>query len=133
MAAPYVRLGTVGAVVLLVGLVLIGSGFAIIAQADQSELNCSFAPQNNNCQQTQENAANTTIDAQYVIAGGAIVSGIGIFFVVFAIISIMSRREETARFGGQPTGWAGPVGAPPRTGPIPPPMPPPPGFPPGQV
>jgi hypothetical protein len=131
MALPFVRLGTVGAVVLLVGLVLVGTGFVITAEVEQSELNCNFSPQNNNCLQTEENGQNTTIGAEYVIAGGAMASGIGIFLVLFAMISIMARRAEASPSAPQPpAGWVGGVRIPKSDVP-PPQMPPPPGTPPG--
>jgi len=131
MALPLARLGTVGAVALLIGLVLVGSGFVVTAEAEQTEINCNYATSNNNCQQTEENAQNTSIVAQFIIAAGAIASGIGLFFVVYAMISIMARREETSSLAPQPPSWVGPVRVPRMEGP-PPPSPPPPSTPPGQ-
>ena len=128
MALHYAGLGTVGAIVLVVGLVLVGSGFALTALAEQSEINCNFGAANN-CEQTSRNAANTTVAAEYIIAAGAMVSGVGIFLVVFAMISIMARREQTASLAPPPAGGPGPVQFPSMDGP-PPPQSPPPGTPP---
>jgi len=110
MAFALARLGIVGAIVLLIGIVLVGSGFAIEALAEQSEVNCNFSSSSsNNCQQTEQNAVNTSIGAEYVIAGGAMASGIGIFLVLFAMVTIMARREETAPFYPPPPAWTGPI------------------------
>ena len=128
MAPRYARLGTVGAIVLVVGLVLVGSGFALTALAEQSEINCDFNAANN-CEQTSRNAANTSVAAEFIIAGGAMVSGVGIFLVVFAMISIMARREQMAALSPPPTGGTAPAQFPPMDGP-PPPQSPPPGTPP---
>jgi uncharacterized membrane protein len=114
-----VRIGTAGAVVLLVGLVLIGSGFAIVAEVEQSEVNCAFGPTNQNCQHTVENGQNTTIGAEYMVAAGAMASGVGAFLVVFAMISIMALRAAAASAPSRNSGGIGPVQLPTTEIPLP--------------
>jgi hypothetical protein len=112
----------VGAIVFLVGLVLVGSGFIISALAQQAELNCTFSSSpGNTCQQTEANAQNTSIAAQYVIAGGAMVSGVGGFIVIFAMVSIMARRGQTVALLPPPPSPPSSIQAPQSTIPPPPP------------
>jgi uncharacterized membrane protein len=126
MASSSAVLGVVGAVVLLVGIVLAGSGLVMTALAEQTEINCDFGL-NNNCQQTERTAENTTIAAEFIMAAGAIVSGVGIFLVAFVIITIMARREAVSSPPSPPPAiWSGPVQFPaPGAWPPPPPPPPP--------
>jgi hypothetical protein len=127
------RLGTVGAVVLLVGLVLAGSGFVVQALVTQSEYNCQFNSSLNNCYQLERSDENTSIVSEFIISGGFIATGIGLFLVVLSMITIMARRERStgppprlpppgpgagkndvrpetplAPSGGPPTSWAPP-------------------------
>jgi len=126
MATSSAILGVVGAILLLVGMVLVGSGLVMTALAEQSEINCSFSS-SNNCEQTYRTYENTSIDAQYITAGGAIVTGVGIFLVAFVIITIMARREERSAPSPPPPTWTSAAQFPaPGAWPPPPPPPPPP-------
>jgi uncharacterized membrane protein len=124
MASSSAILGVVGAMVLLAGIVLVGSGIVMTALAEQSEINCTNSP-TNNCDQTYRTAENTTITAEFIMAGGAIVSGVGIFLVAFVIITIMARREERSSPSPPPPTWAGSIPGP-TPGAWPPRLPPPP-------
>ena len=123
------RVGAVGAAILLVGLVLVGAGFAISALAAQSEFNCTVNSISNNCQQTDDNAENTSIGAEFVVSGGLVAAGVGAFLVVFAMISLMARRDEALRATPPPLAGGGSMSSPVAYAPTP--LPPPPSAPPG--
>ncbi|MGA8543412.1 MAG: hypothetical protein WB947_07760 [Thermoplasmata archaeon] len=115
MATALGRIGVAGAVVLLVGLVVVGSGLTISALAEQSATSCIYSSNPNSCEQNDQNEANTTVLADFLVAGGIIVSGVGLFLVLFAMVAIMARRD------GMPYVLPAP---PPPSAPEPPPMPP---------
>ncbi|HLM91161.1 MAG TPA: hypothetical protein VK424_03815 [Thermoplasmata archaeon] len=121
--------GIVGAVLVMVGLILVGAGLVIVSNADQTTINCEFGNAPNNCRSTDQNAANTSVDATYVIGGGLIVAGVGVALVVMTMLGIMAARLE--RPGGPsmllgPPSWspASPIGPPPSYPSFPPPPPP---------
>lgn len=85
--------GQVGAVVVLVGLVLVGSSLAIAAAATQSEVNCSFGGGGNSCTPTLRSAQNDSVLAEFMLAGGVITAGVGFFIVALSVVSVMTQRD----------------------------------------
>jgi len=86
--------GIVGALLVMVGFVLVGTGLAVTAAATQSEISCQFARPSTSCLQTAHNAENSSVAAEYVLGAGSIVTGVGFFVVALSVVSMMARRDE---------------------------------------
>lgn len=96
--------GLVGVGLLVAGLVLVGSAFILLGEAEQSESSCFYGPLPSNCTTIEENAANTSVIAEYVLGVGVIVAGVGGGVTGAAMIGIMARREAMGRSGTSPGG-----------------------------
>jgi hypothetical protein len=104
--------GVLGAVLVIVGLALVGAGLVMSAEATQAEFNCAYG-EPSSCASTTHQAQNTTVLAEEITGIGAMVAGAGFFFVAATVVTTMSRRAEESRAGRY---------APPS---VPPPAPPP--------
>ncbi|MGC2359313.1 MAG: hypothetical protein WA691_03280 [Thermoplasmata archaeon] len=120
MAISWARLGSVGAVLLLVGLGLVGSGFAANSLIEQSTVNCDYGSNPGNCAQLERNADNASFAVDYVISAGLILTGFGLFLTVLAMVTIMAHRDDQAAT------HRGPAYFPPSGSVPPPPLEPPP-------
>ena len=118
MAGGSSVLGILGAVLVLFGLVLAGSGMALQASAEQMIINCQFPRSGPSCVSTTYNAENTTVAAEYMTGTGLILAGVGFFLVALTVVMTMARRTEPPRWMSTPTPGAT---AAPSTWPPPPP------------
>jgi hypothetical protein len=97
MRGSWGRIGLLGSIIVLVGLVLVGAGIAIQADATLSTINCQFGSSPASCNQIDRTAANTTVLAEFIQGVGAIATGTGFFIVGLAVVSIMAQREASPR------------------------------------
>jgi len=117
----------VGALLLMAGLVVVGTGFVLTSEAEHSEFSClgSQAP---SCGSTILNAENETELGLGLLGAGSIVAGAGAAIGFSVMISIMARRETVQRPDAQlPAPAVAPLPAPgasPPSGPPSPPLPP---------
>ena|GEM_PF-3744872 len=114
MTSALAKLGIAGAVVILLGAGVAGSGFVIDTLVEQNEISCQYSD-TSSCGQNAQTNANNTVIAEFLISGGFLAGGIGLFLVLFAMVAIMARRDA-----GLPPSPA----SPPPAG-VPPPAPPP--------
>jgi len=84
-------LGIVGAVLLLVGPVLIGAGFANSAYAEQQEINCTGT-----CRSQDSNVLNATIATELFFGIGLAIIGVGAGLVFACATQFMSRWPSKA-------------------------------------
>lgn len=92
MRVAWGQIGVSGAIVVLVGLVLVGSSLVITAAATQSEFNCNLGGGGSSCTQTLRTAQNDSILAEFILAGGVITTGVGFFVVALSVVSVMAQR-----------------------------------------
>jgi hypothetical protein len=118
-------LGLIGAVLLIAGLVMVGSSLVVLAGIEQSEINCIYNANPNTCISADDNGANQSVTTEVVVGVGVLIAGVGGGLAFGAMVAIMARRE--ALYGPPPPpGSRGPgTGMPmPPYGPTPPPPPP---------
>ena len=121
MADSMRTVGTVGALLLLVGAVLLGTGLAVQAWATQTEINCTQA-RAASCAQTFQSAENITIAGEYVEGSGAIVTGLAGSLVAWSLVTILARRGGDPAIPAPPPRWT-PDPSSGRPGEFPPPPP----------
>jgi hypothetical protein len=79
-------LGTIGAVFLLVGVVIVGVGVLYLATTQNASANCST-----NCPSANQNLVNASTNEGYFIGAGIILGGVGLGLVIAVAIQFMSR------------------------------------------
>jgi hypothetical protein len=87
-------LGIVGAVLILLGAGIAGAGFFVSAVAQQNEFNCAYQHPLSNCGQSDEADENDSVLAEFLISGGVVAGGVGLFLVVYAMVILMAQRRE---------------------------------------
>jgi F0F1-type ATP synthase membrane subunit c/vacuolar-type H+-ATPase subunit K len=110
--APRVQtIGTIGAVLLLAGLVVAGAGWVNLGIAQNNANNCL------NCPSPERAALNATAETSIFYGVGVTVGGIGAGLVVAVLVQFLARQPAR-----------GPSGTPAVTPPTSPPLAPPPGW-----
>jgi len=119
VTSPLGKVGIVGAVIILLGAGVAGSGFVISALVEQSEVSCEYSVPS--CGQNAEANANNTVLAGFLISGGIIAGGVGLFLVLYAMVAIMARRDAGLPPAAPPVlpGWVPPPAPPPEAPPVP--------------
>jgi hypothetical protein len=95
VARPSGKIGVVGAILIVVGLALVGAAFIVSANAESQEINCEANGPQNNCQSVDDNAQNASITTDYAIGAGLVVTGVGAGMVVLTLIGIMAARLDS--------------------------------------
>jgi len=83
-------LGVVGAILLLVGVSLVGTGFAIAAFGLSSEISCGT-----NCHSAYENLANDSVAEGFFESFGVALSAAGAALLLGATVQFMDRWPRT--------------------------------------
>ncbi len=112
VAPPLRTLGILGAVLVAVGVSIIGAGFLNEAIATSSETSCEYSPPRSGCTSVDDNALNSTAYTVYFLGVGAICTGVGLGLVLVAALGFMSRWPPAL-----PPGLSPPPVPPPSTPP----------------
>jgi hypothetical protein len=94
--------GVTGAAVLLVGVVLVGSSFAIDGLALSTETTCGTS-----CQHSFEAAENETVWAQFLLGFGFCVAAAGAALVLAATVQFMATPPSDGSEGSPRSGDSG--------------------------
>jgi hypothetical protein len=87
------RWGVAGAVLVALGLSMVGAGSVLLAFAENQEVNCEFGT---NCESAVQAAENLTVAAQATTGAGYILAGIGGALLGSAVVRVLSRPAEPA-------------------------------------
>jgi hypothetical protein len=81
-----------GALLVALGLVLAGGGWAYNAYVESASINCVYS-HNSNCASPSQAAQNGSILSAYLLGVGTILAGIGFAVFAVAVVEAMHRRS----------------------------------------
>lgn len=122
MASGLRMLGTVGAVLILVGFAVVGAGYFYESYYSGQATSCEITHPTNGCEQQSRASLNASLAVESFFGIGLLLGGIGTGCVIIAAIRLMTLWPPRPGVGPPSVG---------STPSVPPPLPPSVGIPPG--